>query len=76
MKRFLAVFTGSPGAMANWRSMAAGQLRERQAIGMMEWHDRAETNKGAIVELGHPWPDNACRSDRHIGYPRPHVRPN
>lgn len=54
MKRFLAVFTGSPGAMANWRSMAAGQLRERQAIGMMEWHDRAETNKGAIVELRAP----------------------
>jgi hypothetical protein len=54
MKRFLAVYTGSPTAMSRWETMTETQRKERQAAGVAAWKQWAEANKVAIVEMGGP----------------------
>jgi hypothetical protein len=54
MKRFLAVYTGSPAAMSRWETMTEAQRNERQAAGVAAWKQWAEANKAAIVEMGGP----------------------
>ena len=54
MKRFLAVYTGSPSAMTKWNSMPEHELKERQTAGIKAWHAWVEKNKASIVEMGGP----------------------
>lgn len=54
MKRFLAVFTGSPDAMARWQTLSDAERRTRQADGVAAWKKWASDHSGSIVEIGGP----------------------
>ena len=54
MKRFLAVFTGSPVALSRWDTLSEAERSERQARGVTAWKKWAEDNQQAIVEMGGP----------------------
>ena len=54
MKRYLAVFTGSPAAMASWEALPESERQQRQAKGMAAWKKWASENAASIVEMGGP----------------------
>jgi hypothetical protein len=54
MKTFLAIYTGTPGAMDAWRSLPEAERKEREARGIQGWHDWAERNKSSIADMGGP----------------------
>jgi len=54
MKKFMAVFTGSPDAMAGWQALEAAERQRREAEGMQAWKRWVETNAEAIVDDGTP----------------------
>ena len=54
MKRFLAIYTGSPTAMSRWELLSETEKKERQAAGSAAWMKWVEDNRGAILEMGGP----------------------
>jgi hypothetical protein len=54
MKRYLAVFTGSPNAMARWETIPEPERRQKEAQGIAAWKKWATDNAAAIVEMGGP----------------------
>lgn len=54
MKKFMAVFTGSPDAMAGWQALDAAERQRREAEGMQAWKRWVETHAAAIVDDGAP----------------------
>ena len=54
MKRFLAVYTGSPSAMDAWKAMDPQQREAREKSGMEAWKQWAVANQAAIVDQGAP----------------------
>lgn len=54
MKKFLAVYTGSPDAMSAWSSLPESELKQRQAAGIKAWHEWMQANQASIVESGAP----------------------
>ncbi len=54
MKRYLAVFTGSPEAMSSWQTLPDPERQQRQAKGVAAWKKWASDNAASIVELGGP----------------------
>jgi hypothetical protein len=54
MKRYLAVFTGSPSAMAQWQTIPEAERQKRQAEGVTAWKKWVTDNAASIVEMGGP----------------------
>ena len=54
MKRFLAVYTGSPAALSRWELLSEGERKERQAAGAAAWRKWVEQNQHSLVEMGGP----------------------
>lgn len=54
MKNYMAVFTGSPDAMAGWQALDATERQRREAEGMQAWKRWVEDNAKAIVDNGAP----------------------
>ena len=54
MKNFLAVYMGTPAAMANWNALPEAERKKRQAEGIRAWHGWVEKNKDSIVDVGAP----------------------
>jgi hypothetical protein len=54
MKSYLAVFTGTPSAMAQWEALSEDERQQRQAQGVAAWKTWARDNTAAIVEMGGP----------------------
>lgn len=54
MKRFMAVYVGSPAAMSKWDKLSDAERKERQATGMKAWQDWAAMHRASIVEGGGP----------------------
>jgi hypothetical protein len=54
MKRFLAVYTGSPDKMARWESLSEAERQQRQVQGAAAWKQWVTDHASAIVELGGP----------------------
>lgn len=54
MKRYLAVFTGTPAAMARWETLSGAERQQRQADGVAAWKKWAADNASAILEMGGP----------------------
>jgi hypothetical protein len=54
MKKYMAVFTGSPDAMAGWQALDATERQRREAQGMQAWKRWVEDNAQAIVDNGAP----------------------
>ena len=54
MKRYLAVFTGSPNAMSQWEKLPDAERQKRQAEGIAAWKKWVADNDASIVEMGGP----------------------
>jgi len=54
MKNFLAIYLGTPAAMAAWNSLPEAVKSQRQAAGIKAWHEWADRHKSRIVEMGGP----------------------
>ena len=54
MKRYMAVFTGTPDSMARWQALDEGERKRREAEGMQAWKQWAEKLGGTIVDQGAP----------------------
>lgn len=54
MKRYLAVFTGSPSARAQWETLPEAERQRRQAEGVAAWKKWGIDNAASIVEMGGP----------------------
>jgi hypothetical protein len=56
MKKFVAIFLGSPAAMekSGWSSMDEAKRKQLEASGMKAWGDWMSTHQAAIVEQGGP----------------------
>jgi hypothetical protein len=56
MKRFLAIYTGSPAAheRAQWNQLDPDARRAREAKGIQAWIQWGETHTAAIVDQGTP----------------------
>jgi hypothetical protein len=54
MKRFLAIYTGSPTAFSKWDGLTEAERSDKQAAGMAAWHKWVSDNRTAIVEGGGP----------------------
>ena len=54
MKRYLAVFTGTPAAMAEWEKLPESERQQKMAQGVAAWHKWGDDNAGSIAEMGGP----------------------
>jgi len=56
MRKFMAVFTGSPSSPegARWQALDDATRKEREAAGMKAWHKWAADNASVIVDGGGP----------------------
>lgn len=54
MKKFLAVFLGTPASLEQWKALGEEQRREREAAGMKAWGEWVETHFSAIIDNGTP----------------------
>jgi hypothetical protein len=54
MTKFLAIYTGSPDAIAKWKALPENERKQREAAAIKAWHDWIEKNKSSIVEVGAP----------------------
>lgn len=54
MKKFLAIYIGTPTGREKWDKLDAGKRKELEASGMKAWGDWMTTHKAAIVDPGGP----------------------
>ena len=54
MNTFLAIFTGSPEAMDEWKSLDPAQREAREKAGMEAWKAWVEKHQASIVDHGAP----------------------
>ncbi len=54
MKKFLAVYLGTPASMERWKALSESERKEREAAGMKAWGEWVETHRNAIVDQGAP----------------------
>jgi hypothetical protein len=54
MKTFLAVFTGSPAAFAEFGALDAEARKQREQEGLAAWHKWMQDNAARIVDEGGP----------------------
>ena len=54
MKRFLAIYTGSPAAMSGWEVLPEAERAQKQATGIAAWHKWAADDRASIVKMGGP----------------------
>ncbi len=54
MKKFLAVYTGTPSAIEKWKAMDKNEREKREQAGIKAWMDWSAANAGATVAAGGP----------------------
>jgi len=54
MKKFLAVFVGSPNAMGSWEKLSESERQQRQIQGITAWKKWAQDHVASILEMGGP----------------------
>jgi len=54
MKKFMAIYTGTPAGREAWDKLSAEERNRRQAEGMRAWREWGATNRNAIVDGGGP----------------------
>jgi hemolysin-activating ACP:hemolysin acyltransferase len=54
MKKFLAVYLGSPAAMDKWAGLSEAAKQDRQKEGIKTWSSWGERNSKMIVDIGAP----------------------
>ena len=56
MKKFLAVYIGTPAALerSQWNTLGGPERKEREKQGIQAWMAWADANPNAIVDMGAP----------------------
>ena len=54
MKKFVAIYLGSPLTMSDWMNMDEAKRKEREQAGMQAWMDWGNRHQAAIVDQGGP----------------------
>ena len=54
MKRYLAIYTGSPAATSRWEMLTEAERTLKQAAGIAAWRRWTTDNQASIVEMGAP----------------------
>jgi hypothetical protein len=54
MRKFMAVYTGTPAGRAEWERLSAEERNSRMAAGMRAWQEWGATHRNAIVDGGGP----------------------
>lgn len=54
MKKFLAIYLGSPASMDKWASLSEAAKADRQKEGIKTWSSWAEKNSKLIKDIGNP----------------------
>jgi hypothetical protein len=54
MKKFLAIYTGTEAALAQWKQLPEEKRKAREAQGMKAWMDWGTEHAGAIIDQGAP----------------------
>lgn len=54
MKRFMALYVGSPGAFAKWSALDDKTRAEREKAGMNAWGAWMEKHQAVVVDQGGP----------------------
>ena len=54
MKRFIAIYIGTPGGFEKWQKLDEATRKAREASGMKAWTDWMTANSVAIVDQGGP----------------------
>lgn len=54
MKRFLAIYTGTPAGFEKWQQLDEATRNSRQSTGIKAWTDWGKANAAAIVDQGGP----------------------
>lgn len=56
MKKFLAVYTGTPSGLANspWNTQDADKRKQLEAAGIKAWGEWVAANRNSIVDVGGP----------------------
>jgi hypothetical protein len=54
MKRFLAVYMGTPEALEKWKQLSEEQRKQKQTEGMEAWTRWGKTHAAGIVDPGTP----------------------
>ena len=54
MKRFLAVYTGSPNGFEKWQALDEAERKKREAAGIQAWGAWQAAQQSVIVDQGGP----------------------
>ena len=54
MKKFMAIYLGSPAARTRWERLSEAERKEREAAGREAWGDWMAKNSGSVVDSGGP----------------------
>ena len=54
MKKYLAMFLGSPKSMGAWKDLDEVTRKAKETEGMQAWMKWVEDNKDSIVDMGSP----------------------
>lgn len=54
MKKFLAIYTGTPAAMERWSGLSDAERKQRETAGMAAWTEWGQKHAASIVEAGSP----------------------
>lgn len=54
MKNYLAIFTGTPVAMAEWHALPEAERKAREQRGLTAWHEWADKNRASLLEGSGP----------------------
>lgn len=66
MKRYLAVYIGTPAGMDAWNALSETERQQRHVKGVQAWKDWVADNQAAIVEVGAPLGQTLRASPRGI----------
>jgi hypothetical protein len=54
MKKFLAIYLGTPDALGDWHKLGDAQRKEREQHGIKAWGDWMEKHSSAVLDTGGP----------------------
>jgi hypothetical protein len=54
MKKFMAIYMGTPSALDDWKKLDEKTRKEREKAGFSGWMEWGEKNKKSIVDNGAP----------------------
>ena len=54
MKKFLAIYTGTPAGREKWNALDQTKRKEREQAGMKAWHEWGAKHQKVILDMGGP----------------------